>query len=127
MSSDLHPTVRHFREFINQHPKLRKELRKTGRSWQEYYEKWLLLGEEDAFWDEYKDEKVSSGGNDDQKNELLGQLMRYLENVDINKVQKQVNQLSGTISTVQELLEQFQGNKRSKPQQERPPFGWFRD
>ncbi|WP_010097894.1 YlbD family protein [Ornithinibacillus scapharcae] len=127
MSSELHPTVRQFREFINQHPKLRKELRKTGRSWQEYYEKWLLLGEEDAFWDEYKDEHVGSESSNDQKNELLGQMMRYFENVDINKVQKQVHQLSGTIATVQELLDQFQGNKRGNPQQERPPFGWFRD
>lgn len=127
MSGDLHPTVRQFREFINKHPKLRRELRKTGRSWQEYYEKWLLLGEEDAFWDDFKEERVNSEGNEEQKNELLGKMMNYFEKMDINKVQKQVHQLSGTIATVQELLDQFQGDKKAKPQEERPPFGWFRD
>ncbi|MFD1849169.1 YlbD family protein [Oceanobacillus bengalensis] len=126
----LHPTVVEFKRFINNHPLLLREIRKTGRSWQEYYEKWILLGEEDTFWDAYKEEKIEEKtGNKkaDEKNfELLGQLMKATENIDINKVQGQVNNLSKTIGTVQELINQFQHTKKDK-KPVNDPFNWFRD
>jgi hypothetical protein len=127
-NNDLHPTVRQFREFINHHPKLRKEIRKRGRSWQEYYEKWLLLGEEDVYWDDYKETSSDEGGKEGNKVEFFNHLMKYAETVDIDKVQKQVHSLSGTISTIQELIDQYQGAKKGPRQSgENNPFGWFRD
>ncbi|MFS0672324.1 YlbD family protein [Ornithinibacillus sp. 179-J 7C1 HS] len=132
MSKDkLHPTVTRFREFINQHPKLRKEIRRTGRSWQEYYEKWILLGEEDEFWDKFKGEssefKNKTENENENKAELFSQLLKYAEKMDIDKVQKQVHQLSGTIATIQELIDQYQGSRKGPKTQEHNPFGWFRD
>jgi len=49
----LHPSVIEFKHFINEHPGILKEIRKSGRSWQEYYEKWILLGEEDPYWQQF--------------------------------------------------------------------------
>jgi hypothetical protein len=129
-NKELHPTVRQFREFINKHPGLRKEIRRTGRTWQEYYEKWLLLGEEDDFWDEFKKDQPEekSSKKDDNKAELFKQMLKITENLDMDKVQKQVNQLSGTISTIQELFDQYQGSKSGpRPVENRQPFGWNRD
>ncbi|WP_042145045.1 YlbD family protein [Paucisalibacillus sp. EB02] len=128
-NNSLDPTIQQFRDFINQHPKLRKEIRRTGRSWQEYYEKWMLLGEKDAFWDDYKEDEDSFHSEDKEKNksDFLNQLMKYAENMDIDKVQKQVHQLSGTISTIQELIDQYQGAKKGSRHEESNPFGWFRD
>ncbi|GIO26041.1 YlbD family protein [Ornithinibacillus bavariensis] len=128
--NQLHPTVRQFRDFINRHPSLRKEIRRTGRTWQEYYEKWSLLGEDDEFWDVYKkdssEEKTTK--KDDSKADLFKQLVKLTENIDIEKVQKQIHQLSGTISTVQELIDQYQGSKGgARPMNNRQPFGWGRD
>lgn len=124
---NLHPTIHQFREFINRHPKLRKELRKTGRSWQEYYEKWILLGEEDDYWAVYKNDDSASKEKDEGKAELFSQLLKYAENIDIDKVQKQIHQLSGTIGTIQELIDQYQGTKKRHGPEQNHPFNWFRD
>lgn len=122
---DLHPNVIAFKNFINKHPALLKEIRKSGRPWQEYYEKWVLLGEDDPYWKMYKnnEEKAKNGQqeNTESKNkEWMQQLMKYVENVDINKVQENVHQLSNAISSIQELLSQFQNT--NYPRDPRSPF-----
>nr|WP_240510148.1 YlbD family protein [Virgibacillus profundi] len=126
----LDPTVMEFKQFINNHPKLLGNIRRSGRSWQEYYEQWALLGEEDPLWDQYKTaDKTSEKKTESAKEnnfELLSQLMKLTENMDINKVQKQVHQLSNTITTVQEVLGQYQESKKPKDNAG-DPFNWFRD
>ncbi|MEN2766563.1 YlbD family protein [Ornithinibacillus xuwenensis] len=124
---NVHPTIAEFRSFINKHPDLRKEIRRSGRSWQEYYEKWVLLGEDDPFWDEYKENSTESNEKKENKTELFNQLLKMTENVDIEKVQKQVHQLSGAISTVQELIDQYQGSKKNSGTPNNQTFNWFRD
>ncbi|WP_099157969.1 YlbD family protein [Virgibacillus ndiopensis] len=129
---NLHPTVREFKAFLQKHPKLIEEVRKSGQSWQDYYEKWVLLGEEDPFWEPYKEENNTEknkkkGGQ--KQSEIVGQLLKLTENIDLNKVQKQAEQLSTTLSTVQEVLGQFKDTKglpkASMNQNQR--FNWFRD
>ncbi|GAB3799926.1 spore coat protein YlbD [Virgibacillus kimchii] len=128
----LHPSVKEFKEFVNRHPKLIEHLRKKGRPWQEYYEKWILLGEEDDYWNAFKgedsepDEKNTDEEESKKKNtELFSQLVKMAENMDMDKVQKQVHQLSNTISTVQDALSQFQQNKGSNTAQNH--YRWPRD
>lgn len=120
----LHPTVTEFKSFINKHPKLIEEIRKSGRSWQEYYEKWVLLGEDDPMWEKFIDKKEKSS---QKKSELFNQIMKLTENIDLEKVQGQVQQLSGTISTLQELLGTFQETKRTNQTYQNQPPNWFRD
>ncbi len=125
----LHPSVIEFKHFINEHPGILKEIRKSGRSWQEYYEKWILLGEEDPYWQQFieneKKEKKESAS--EEKNfELFQQLIKLTENLDVNKIQHQVTNLSKTVSTIQEMIEQFQQSK-NKSNPEPGPFHWFRD
>ncbi|UJL47830.1 YlbD family protein [Virgibacillus sp. NKC19-16] len=128
MSGDkLHPTVLEFKQFMNKHPVLLEEVRKNGRSWQEYYEKWVLLGEDDPFWGQYrnKDDKTDEKG--EQKHaEIFRQLMKLTKNMDLDKVQEQVHQLNNTISMIQGGINQFQENKKSsdKPKE---LFNLFRD
>lgn len=135
-NQNLHPTVVDFKNFINNHPKLLKEIRKSGRSWQEYYEKWILLGEDDPYWEvfkhdtEKKEEKKSGekeGNVKEKSTELMNQMMKYAENIDVNKVQGHVHQLSNAIGSVQELLEQFQTSKQPEQPVRRDPFDWRRD
>ncbi|HLR80318.1 MAG TPA: spore coat protein YlbD [Bacillota bacterium] len=116
----LHDTVKQFKQFINKHPKLIEEIRKSGRSWQEYYEKWVLLGEDDSMWEPYKRTKKSSEKN----SELFQQLVNITEKVDFDKVQKHVHQLNDTISILQEVLGQFQDQK---PSHSNRPVRWFKD
>lgn len=131
---ELHPTVIAFKEFINKHPLLLREIRKSGRSWQESYEQWALLGEDDPHWDQYKDkiqedikdEKLDKDKSTGKDSEFVGQLLKYTSNLDINKVQGQVDQLSKAITSIQEMMQQFKGSSK-KEQAKEDPFSWVKD
>ncbi|MGY0692271.1 spore coat protein YlbD [Virgibacillus sp. FSP13] len=133
MEDKLHPSVKEFKQFLANHPELIKEIRKNGRSWQEHYEKWVLLGEEDPYWTQYKEKTETEPDEKGTKkqSELFSQLLKLTENMDINKVQHQIKQLSSTISTIQEVLGQFQETKETKKSlpetRNNQPFNWFRD
>lgn len=117
-----------FKHFVNEHPGLLKEIRKSGRSWQEHYEKWILLGAEDSHWDQYKpiEKPEAKGKTKEKSSEILGQLMKLSENIDINKLQGQVEQFNNSISTIQEVIAQFQESKKTSNTTKRP-MNWFRD
>ncbi|WP_077622133.1 YlbD family protein [Sediminibacillus massiliensis] len=134
---DVHPTVKEFKEFVKRHPLLIKEVKENHGNWQDYYEKWVLLGEEDDTWNRYRTDATSdsqAGKTDketkkDKQQELTGQFMKMIENVDLNKVQHHIHQLNGAISNIQTLVGQFQeikrqGNIGTKKSQ---PFNWSKD
>ncbi|WP_174613138.1 YlbD family protein [Virgibacillus ihumii] len=121
---ELHPTIKEFKQFINEHPKLIEEVRRNGRGWQEYYEKWSLLDHDDPFWDDYKE----SSRSDRKKPEIFGKVLEMTENIDAEKVQKQIKQLNHSISALQEMLGQFQRKQNSNPfGNPNNPFNWKRD
>ncbi|WP_339227584.1 YlbD family protein [Oceanobacillus sp. FSL K6-2867] len=127
---DLHPSVVSFKKFINAHPALIKEIRRSGRSWQEYYEKWALLGEEDPYWDEFKvdkhEENLSEEKSTIKNTELVSQLMKYTSNLDVNKMQGQVEQLSKAVTAIQEIVSQFKKTQNNN-QPQKDPFSWVKD
>ncbi|GAA0444324.1 MAG: YlbD family protein [Bacillota bacterium] len=128
----LHPSVLEFKQFINEHPKLIEHIRKSGRPWQETYEKWVLLGEDDPFWEKYKGDKSQTKtqkekAKKEKNSELFSQLMKMTESMDLEKIQKQIEQFSDSITTIQELIGQFQQNKSTSSQQPNERMGWFRD
>lgn len=124
-----------FKNFINRHPKLIREIRKNGESWQGIYEQWILLGEDDIHWEQYKEdqeEKESKESTEkllskfDLNPEMLEQVVKYAKTIDIHKLQEYVKQLSHTITTIQEIVDQYQQSKRPSQRMERP-FNWFSD
>lgn len=130
LSSQLHPSVQEFKDFLNKYPKLINEVRKTGGSWQEYYEKWALLGEDDPFWNEYKEvkEKEESQLSRLKQSEFFNQLIKFTEYIDVNKVQQQVSQLNNTIQIIQGMLGEYVKTKEPKVvERQQRPFQLFRD
>ncbi|WP_405102430.1 spore coat protein YlbD [Oceanobacillus sp. FSL H7-0719] len=130
----LNPEIIRFRNFINKYPKLIKEIRKNGKGWQEIFEQWILLGEEDEYWEQFQDdetEKSMEGEKNslkfDMKSDLVKQILKYTETLDVNKLQEQVQQLSKTLSTVQELVSQYQRTNKSKLNAPNRGFHWFHD
>lgn len=68
MPKKLHPSVVNFKEFVSNNPKLILEVRKGEATWQELYEDWYLLGEEDSRWEIIRSEnKIQSEENTDKK------------------------------------------------------------
>ena len=132
---DINPEIVRFKEFINKHPKLIRDIRKNGKSWQEAYEQWILLGEEDIHWEQYResvdsDEKKDEGEEKkkiDMNMDLVKQILKYTESMDMDKLQDQVQQLSKTVTTVQKVVEQFQQTNKSKTKAPERPFQWFND
>ncbi|RYG74057.1 hypothetical protein EU245_04100 [Lentibacillus lipolyticus] len=136
MSDNLHPSVKEFKEFLQRHPKLVEEVRRSGRGWQEYYEKWALLGEDDPMWEKYRSEETSKTGKKKTggKKEMMEKLVQMSENIDMDKFQSQVDNINSAITTVQELLHQFQPSDKSSQhpfdapfRNNQRPFGNFRD
>ncbi|API93777.1 MULTISPECIES: YlbD family protein [Virgibacillus] len=129
----LHPSVTAFKQFINKHPKLIEDVRKSGRPWQDVYEKWALLGEDDPYWDKFKQTDTNKNKSKKEHNqtnennkELFSQLLKMAESMDLDKIQRQVEQFSSSVTTIQEIISQFKQTKDTKqPTNER--MGWFRD
>ena len=81
----LHPSVQKFKDFVKAHPKLVLEVRKGRKNWQEIYEDWYLLGEDDPKWEPFLPDHYSKRGSETiqktpSKNDIVQQLMMYLKN-----------------------------------------------
>ncbi len=86
-------------------------MRKEEKSWQEVYENWVLLGENDAIWEPYREEKEmkekpSGGGG---KNDFISKMVTAVKRMDADQMNEQINKVSQSISSLQSLLSQFSG------------------
>lgn len=121
----LHPSVLKFKEFVKNNPKIIQEVRKGNSTWQELYENWYLLGEEDPLWDsigaEKKDYQIT---NEETKPDWMSSFMRMMKKMDGNQVEYHLNNLSQAIGAIQGLIMQFQGNNhQQQPSQTRESQG----
>ncbi|WP_102347055.1 YlbD family protein [Bacillus sp. Marseille-P3661] len=132
--SKLHPKVQEFKEFVKRHPKMVEEVRANTKTWQDFFEDWYMFGEDDDMWTKYlsghneiekeKEQKATTKDSD-----LMGQIFSLIKNVDMNEMQKHINNVSGAISNVQQLIREFQGSKQNSNQSNnRPhPFSFQKD
>ncbi|RSD28138.1 YlbD family protein [Mesobacillus subterraneus] len=108
----LHPSVEKFKEFVKGHPELVREVRSGNTTWQELYEDWYLLGEDDPKWGaESIDDQTVKGEEEEKKTDWLGTIMGAVQNMDPEKLQGQIYNISQTLGAIQGVLSQFQGSK----------------
>lgn len=108
----LHPSVQKFKEFVKAHPALIQEVRNGSTTWQELYEDWYLLGEDDPRWgNNSNSEKAEKGDEQEKKSDWLGTIMGAVQNMDPEQLQGQIYNISQAIGAIQGVLSQFQGNK----------------
>jgi hypothetical protein len=133
---NLHPSVVKFKEFVRNNPKIIQEVRQGRATWQELYEDWYLLGEEDDRWETIgiskKDDselaltkKEAVDSNDGKKLDWMSTITGMMKKMDPNQLQSHVNNLSQAIGAIQGLLAQFQGTQgtQSPPNQQREMEG----
>lgn len=130
-NKSLHPSVEQFKAFIKEHPHLIKSVRNEENTWQELYEDWYLLGEDDPMW---KKNTESTGEKQDKKDEQdkkwIDQVTSVLKKMDANQVQQHIGQLSQAIGAIQGVLGQFQGENKTnnnQTQANRHPFAFRKD
>ncbi|MCJ7839527.1 YlbD family protein [Lederbergia sp. NSJ-179] len=117
MEKDLHPSVKEFKEFIQQHPHLIKAVRREEYTWQELFEDWYLLGEDDPKWKKENSKEEGNRSTKEGESKLsMGQITKILKNMDVNQLQHHIQQLSQAIGAVQGVLTQFQSQSGQSTQ-----------
>lgn len=113
MSNKQH-SIEEFKVFVRNHPSLVKEVRRGIYTWQEVFEDWYLLGEQNEIWDGYRDATANvhlTSDNEEQKEEekaVMSSLFESLKNVDVQSMQKHVSNLSQALGTISGVISQFQ-------------------
>lgn len=129
MGNKLHPSVQEFKAFVKKHPVLVQEVRKGKLNWQEVYEDWYILGEEDEKWKKFKDKDRKT--EESSKEDFIGKIFTSIKNADMNNLQQHISHVGEAISTIQAVIHQFRGEEKS--QQPQPagkthhPFAFRKD
>lgn len=131
----LHPSVLQFKEFVKSNPQIIKEVRSGKATWQELYEDWYLLGEEDTRWQTMDAEKEPESKTDQgSKNDWVSNIMGMVKKMDPNQMQGHINNLSQALGAIQGVISQFQGGNVNsvsgplKPQEgPKHPFAFRKD
>jgi hypothetical protein len=117
MGKESSDKVNEFKQFVRKHPGMIKEVRNGNKTWQNFFEEWSLLGEEDNHWNDYNGKETVSGkGNTNKKKRSspnADQIFSMIKNIDLNQMQQYVSQFGGAMATAQELLQMFQSNQSS--------------
>ncbi|WP_080846602.1 YlbD family protein [Cytobacillus gottheilii] len=129
----LHPSVEKFKEFVKGHPELVKEVRSGKHTWQELYEDWYLLGEEDTRWNTSNDSDEQKETDEDKKSDFMATLLGSLKKMDPNQMQGYVQNISQALAAIQGVIGNFQGggtDSKSPGTNHNPPpnpFGFRKD
>ena len=140
MTKNPSPKVKQFKSFVQKHPLLIKEVRQNKTTWQELFEEWYLLGEDDPKWLDYridqpeKTEKKSRNkkGKVTEKNEFVNQLLESVKKLDPEQIQKLAGQLSQALDIAIEFLNELKtpgsaNTDNTKPALPRNPFAFRKD
>ncbi|MFQ3545867.1 spore coat protein YlbD [Halobacillus rhizosphaerae] len=120
MNTDaLHPSVKKFKEFVDDNPRVKEQLRKNHSYIQSYYEKWMILGEDDPFWDSLP--KVRKGGQNNKK-DWMKQLGELMQDVNWEEVSKHIEELNGAIGQIQQLITNVKQESNVKRRQIEYPY-----
>ncbi|MCY9374929.1 MULTISPECIES: YlbD family protein [Bacillus] len=124
-------SINDFKQFVKKHPKLIKEVRKEQRSWQDVYENWVLFGESDPIWDPYREpvEAAKAVPETEQKNDFVSKMVTAVKKMDVNQMNEQIDKMSQSISSLQNLLHTFSSSdqKQSQPGSGQHPFSFRKD
>lgn len=129
----LHPSVSQFKEFVQKHPKIIKEVRSGNQTWQGLYQDWFLVGEDDAIWNEYRTEEelkaIEEVAEEEKPNsKMLGKVMSFFRNIDPEQMQGQMNNLQNIATNIQQLVGIFRGTESTEPEvKQQNPFTFQND
>jgi Putative coat protein len=123
MQKKLHPSVIEFKEFVRNNPNLIQEVRAGKATWQELYEDWYLLGEEDTRWEAIGKDKSSKQESDkikesnteskkDKKGDWMTQILGSVQKMDPEQIQYYLNNFSQALGAIQGVVSQFKGNQQ---------------
>lgn len=98
-----------FRDFVKRYPNVRSDVLNGKKTWQQIYEDWVILGENDTVWQPYK----SSNNNQQNTSQKPGSSKRLEDLLSSDNLKtimgyiKKINPdtLSKTLNTIQKVLQ----------------------
>ncbi|MBB2480384.1 YlbD family protein [Bacillus sp. APMAM] len=141
-SKKLHPSVEKFKSFVKEHPGLIKEVRKGEHTWQELFEDWYLLGEDDPRWETHQSENSEESNSKTKTNKKktsntekgwMSQIGNVLQKMDPDQMDHHIHNISQAIAAIQGVLAQFQGTSSGGAQNQnttpevKNPFSFRKD
>ena len=92
-----------FRNFIAKYPLIKEDVLNGKKTWQQIYENWVLLGEQDEIWNTYRTNtevknNSSNTFNNMFKSDNMKQVWNYVKKINPDNVSK-------TLGTVQKVLQ----------------------
>lgn len=96
-----------FRVFLKKYPGIVEDVKSGNHSWQQMYENWVILGENDTLWQKYQTVPIVKETEQKTKSNSIEELLSTtsLKNV-FNYVKKiDPDSISKTLNTVQKVLQ----------------------
>ncbi|HOA78219.1 MAG: spore coat protein YlbD [Bacilli bacterium] len=96
-----------FRDFVRRHPKIRDDVRAGRRTWQNIYEEWIIYGEGDAQWNDYREAPRGGSSADNRGNNIslsidsIKNIFGYIQRIDPDKLNRTLNSIQKVIQIAQ--------------------------
>jgi hypothetical protein len=83
-----------FKRFVSKHPELVEYVKNKKNTWQDFYEIYDMYGENEEAWSKYQEVDRSLP---------LAELTNLVKNINMDNVQKYINNAQKAINVIQEL------------------------
>ncbi|MFA7436541.1 MAG: spore coat protein YlbD [Bacilli bacterium] len=98
-----------FREFVKRHEKVREEVRSGRRTWQNIYEEWVVYGEQDEQWVNYRNKQANNapiqkdGNNISFNIDSIKNIVGYIQKINPDSLNRTLNSVQKVIQIAQSI------------------------
>ena len=107
-----------FKEFVRLHPELVAYVKDKSYTWQDFYEIYDIYGSDEKAWSKFKE---------DDRAAPLSELSNIVKNINMDNIQKYINNAQKTINVIQELTTKAPAKDIPIPKTPRPINKFFGD
>lgn len=108
-----------FKDFVKMHPELVNYVRDKKNTWQDFFEIYDMYGPDETIWNKYKEE---------DRTLPIEKLTDIVKNINIENIQKHINNAQKVIGVIQELTTKNPTNVvQNIPKTPRPITKFFGD
>lgn len=118
-----------FKSFARIHPELANFVNTNQTNWQKLYELYDIYGENSSVWDNYLPKNSLSRTTESIKslsNTTVGDFVNTVKNIDLETVQKGINNIQKTIGLLQDMGLGREEEVKA-PYEPRPMYKYFED
>ncbi len=115
-----------FKLFARSHPELATQVLNNKTSWQKLFELYEIYGENNAVWNDFLPRATLANANLSQSPTTIKDLIGMIKNIDLDSVQKGVNNLQKTIGLLQDIG-LGSSTKPTDVYEPRPLYQYFED